>query len=167
MLTSATRLMIAAAALPIGFALAQTPVTHDLMGDVPIATVHAEGAQVYRCQADTAGALSWQFREPIATLLDGAKTVGRHYAGPSWELTDGTKLTAKVVARSPGATGSDIPWLRLNVDTAEGNGPLATATTIRRLNTRGGVAAGPCTQVGAFLNVPYSADYAFLKSTRD
>lgn len=167
MLKSATRLMIAAGALPIGLALAQVRGSADLMGDVPIATIHAEGAQVYRCQADTAGRLSWQFREPIATLLDGAKTVGRHYAGPSWELVDGTKLTAKVVARSPGATSSDIPWLWLSVESVEGRGPIASASTIRRLNTKGGVADGSCTHEGAFLNVPYSADYTFLKSVQN
>lgn len=167
MLKSATRLMIAAGALPIGLAFAQTSGAIALMGDVPIATIHAEGAQVYQCRADATGQPSWQFREPIATLLDGTKTVGRHYAGPSWELADGTTLTAKVVARAPGATSSDIPWLRLDVDTVKGSGLIATATTIRRLNTKGGFADGPCASEGAFLNVPYSADYIFLKAIHD
>lgn len=167
MLNSVSRLMVAALALPIGLALAQTRSSSDLIGDVPIATIHAEGAQIYRCQTDAAGRLSWQFREPIATLLDGAKTVGRHYTGPSWELADGTTITAKVVARGPGATSNDIPWLMLSVDTVTGSGLIAAATTIRRLNTRGGVADGPCTHEGAFLNVPYSADYSFFKAISD
>ena len=33
--------------------------------------------------------------------------------------------------------------------------------TIQRLNTKGGVADGPCEQAGTFLNAPYSADYMF------
>jgi Protein of unknown function (DUF3455) len=167
MLKFATRLLIAAGALPFGLALAQAPGSSNPTGDVPIATFHAEGAQIYRCQMNAAGRLSWQFREPIATLLDGSRTVGRHYAGPSWELADGTTLTAKVVARGPGATSNDIPWLKLGVETVKGSDPIATATTIRRLNTKGGVADGHCTIEGAFLNVPYSADYTFLRTVRD
>ncbi len=164
---SAKLLVIAAGAWPIGIAFAQAPIAIELAGDTQIATFHAEGAQVYQCRADAAGQLAWQFREPIATLLDGGRTVGRHYAGPSWELTGGTTLTAKVVARAPGAANSDIPWLRLSVDSTKGSEPIATATTIRRLNTKGGVADGPCSHEGAFLNVPYSADYIFLKAIRD
>lgn len=164
--TSAKLIMIAAA-LPVGLALAQAPGPIDLTGDVSIATLHAEGAQVYQCQRDAVGRLSWQFREPIATLIEGGRTVGRHYSGPSWALTDGTTLTAKVMVRTPAAASSDIPWLRLSVDSVKGTGPLAAATTIRRLNTKGGVAEGPCTPEGAFLNVPYSADYTFLKAVQD
>ena len=44
-----------------------------------------------------------------------------------------------------------------------GAGRLTGVTTIQRLNTKGGVAEGPCEAGGAFLSVPYSADYAFLK----
>ena len=48
------------------------------------------------------------FREPIATLLMDGKTVGRHYAGPSWELTDGSAVTGKVAGRAPGSTSKDF-----------------------------------------------------------
>ena len=44
-----------------------------------------------------------------------------------------------------------------------GAGDVAAAATILRLNTHGGTAAGPCETAGAFLSVPYSADYAFYK----
>ena len=52
-----------------------------------LVTLHAEGAQLYECKPDSgdrseAGALTWQFREPIATLILDGKSVGRHYAGP-------------------------------------------------------------------------------------
>jgi Protein of unknown function (DUF3455) len=53
----------------------------------------------------------WTFREPIATLLLDGKTVGRHYAGPNWEHTDGSAVVAKVAANTPGKTPNDIPWL--------------------------------------------------------
>jgi hypothetical protein len=126
-----------------------------------VATVHAEGAQVYECKADAAGKLVWQFREPIATLFLDGKTVGRHYAGPNWELADGSALVGKVTARAPGATPADIPLLKLAVTSQRGAGQLAGVTTIQRLNTRDGTAEGPCNVAGAFLSVPYSADYAF------
>ena len=41
-------------------------------------------------------------------------------------------------------------------------GRLTGATTIQRINTKGGMAEGPCENSGAFLSVPYSADYTFL-----
>ncbi len=54
---------------------------------------------------------SWpgKFREPIATLMIDGKTVGRHFAGPIWEMTDGSAVGAKVSAQAPGATANDIP----------------------------------------------------------
>ncbi len=128
-----------------------------------IATAHAEGAQIYDCKADAGGRLAWQFREPIATLLIDGKTVGRHYAGPTWEMLDGSAVVGKQAARAPGATPQDIPWLKLEVASSRGTGKLTGVTTIQRLNTRGGVAAGQCEAAGALLSVPYSADYAFLK----
>ncbi|HEX2114819.1 MAG TPA: DUF3455 domain-containing protein [Alphaproteobacteria bacterium] len=133
-------------------------------GESLVATIHAEGAQVYECKADSSGKLVWQFREPIATLLADGKTVGRHYAGPSWELTDGSVVTGKVAGRAAGATPNDIPLLKLEVTSQRATGQLAGATTIQRLNTKGGVAEGLCNSAGAFLSVPYSADYAFFKN---
>jgi Protein of unknown function (DUF3455) len=132
-------------------------------GKTLMATMHAVGAQIYDCKADAGGKLVWQFREPIATLLIGGKTVGRHYAGPSWELDDGSAVTGKLSDRAPGATVKDIPLLKLEVISQRGTGQLTGVTTIQRLNTRGGVGEGPCDTEGALLSVPYSADYTFLK----
>ena len=69
-------------------------------GETAILTLHAEGAQVYECKTSADGALAWVFREPIATLFSDGKTVGRHYAGPTWEYTDGS---AAVGQHSPRA----------------------------------------------------------------
>ena len=132
-------------------------------GEAPILTVHAEGAQIYECKAEAGGKLVWQFREPIAALFINGRTVGRHYAGPSWELADGSLVTAKAVGRAPGATAKDIPLLKLEVTSQRGTGQLAGASTIQRINTKGGGADGPCEQLGSFLNVPYSADYSFFR----
>jgi hypothetical protein len=149
--------------LPLPMARAQLPEAIAAPGETVVATIHAEGAQIYECKADAAGKLVWQFREPIATLLVDGKTVGRHYAGPSWELADGSAVVGKVSARAPGATPKDIPLLKLEAISHRGTGQLSGVTTIQRLNTKGGVAEGPCESAGAFLSVPYSADYAYLK----
>jgi hypothetical protein len=132
-----------------------------------VATIHAEGAQVYECKADSSGRLSWKFREPIATLMLDGKTVGRHFAGPSWELSDGSLVTGKVSGSAPGATASDIPHLRLEIASQRGAGQLSRVTTIHRLNTKGGLVQGACEKAGTFLNAPYSADYLFYKRAGD
>jgi hypothetical protein len=134
-------------------------------GEKTVATFHAEGAQIYECKAGSDGKLAWQAREPIATLLLNGETVGRHYAGPSWEHIDGSAVTAKVAARAPGATPNDIPWLRLEVTTQRGNGMFYGVTTVQRINTRGGVASGPCDGAGTYQSVAYFADYVFLSTS--
>jgi len=158
--------VIAAVLVHTSAASAEVPDVIAAHGEIHVATVHAQGAQVYECKADAADKLAWQFREPIATLFDGGKTVGRHYAGPNWELTDGSAIVGKVVARAPGATGKDIPLLKLEVTSRRGTGRLEDVTTVQRLNTKGGVAEGPCPKAGAFLSVPYAADYAFYRKSR-
>jgi hypothetical protein len=132
-------------------------------GETTVLTVHAEGAQVYDCKAGEAGKLSWQFREPIATLIHDGKTVGRHYVGPTWEHADGSRIVGKLIARANGATQKDIPWLKLEVVEARGTGALAGVTAIQRINTRGGQIDGACEKAGATLATPYAADYVFLK----
>lgn len=127
-----------------------------------VATLHAEGAQVYECRAGTDGRLAWAFREPIATLLEGGRTVGRHYAGPSWELADGSVVTARATGRAPGRDAGDIPWLRLEVAERRGTGRLTPVSVIQRINTMGGVAEGACPTAGTLRSVPYAADYVFL-----
>src|SRR5215207_5892143 len=123
----------------------------------------AEGAQVYECKADPAGRLVWEFREPVATLIEAGKTVGRHYAGPRWEHADGSVIAAKLAGRAPGASASDIPLLKLKVIERRGNGVLSGVTTVQRIDTRGGAVEGPCATAGAYLSVPYAADYVFLR----
>src|SRR5262245_60006212 len=142
---------------------ADVPAAIAAPGETVVATIHAEGAQVYECKADNAGKLVWTFREPIATLILDGKTVGRHYAGPNWELTDSSAVVGKLAGRAPGASPKDIPWLKLEVTERRGSGTLSGVTTVQRINTVGGVAEGACAKAGAFLNAPYSTDYVFLK----
>ena len=79
----------------------QMPAAIAAPGEAVVATLQAEGAQIYECKPG-AGGLSWVFREPIATLMVNGKTVGRHYAGPNWEYVDGSGVAGKVAASAPG-----------------------------------------------------------------
>jgi len=148
-------------------AAAEVPDAIAAPGEIPVTSVHAVGAQVYECQYSPAGKLVWQFREPVATLLISGKTVGRHYAGPTWEMSDGSAVSAKVLARAPGASSNDIPLLKLEVTTRHGSGKLTNVTTVQRLNTQGGTADGACDSSGALLSVPYTADYVFYRKASD
>ena len=161
--------VICAAAVWASTALAQqVPPALAVPDQTMLATYHAEGAQIYDCVAASDGKLSWVFREPIATLLLNGKTVGRHYAGPTWELSDGGAVVGKAAANAPGATANDIPWLKLEVVDKRGNGLLVHSSTVQRLNTHGGVLQGACDKVGSFRSAAYSADYSFLtKEDRD
>jgi Protein of unknown function (DUF3455) len=132
-------------------------------GETVVLTLHAEGAQVYECKAGPDGRLVFAFREPIATLMVDGKTVGRHYAGPNWEHSDGSAVTAKAAGNAPGTTADDIPWLKLEVTASRGSGVLSGVTTVQRINTRGGKLEGACDKAGSFKSAPYAADYVFLR----
>jgi Protein of unknown function (DUF3455) len=153
---------VAASVLPAAVS-AQVPPAIAAPGENAVVTLHAEGAQVYECKAGNDGKLAWAFREPIATLILDGKTVGRHYAGPTWEHADGSAVVAKAAANVAGQTANDIPWLKLEVTAHRGAGLLSDVTTVQRINTRGGVHAGACDRAGALHSAPYAADYVFLR----
>jgi hypothetical protein len=132
-------------------------------GETIVLTLHAEGAQVYECKAGADGKPTWTFREPIATLMLDGKTVGRHYAGPTWEHSGGSAVVGKSAASVPGATPNDIPWLKIDVVSRRGSGILSGVTTVQRINTQGGNFEGACDKIGATHSAPYSADYVFLR----
>ena len=126
--------------------------------------VHAKGDQVYTCKSEAAQ-FTWTLKAPDAQLFDkDGKPFGKHFAGPSWEATDGSRVTGKAVANVPSPDANSIPWLLVNIVSHDGTGVLSRATTIQRLNTKGGKApASGCdaSHVAQELRVPYSADYLF------
>ena len=168
-----SKILISAASLPGVWLFANASETAPeaiAVGDVaPISMAHAEGAQIYECKQKSEesstqpAVLIWQFREPVATLKSNGLSIGRHYAGPNWDYFDGSGVKGKVVATAPGATESDIPWLKLEVVEHRGRGILSNATAVQRINTKGGVASGSCEVGGSLLIVPYSADYVFVQ----
>jgi hypothetical protein len=126
--------------------------------------LHAKGDQIYTCKGDAAQAV-WALKAPDAQLFDKDGTpFGKHFAGPSWEASDGSRVTGKAVANVPSPDADSIPWLLVNVVGHEGSGVLSRATSIQRINTKGGKApASGCdaAHVGQEMRVAYSADYLF------
>jgi hypothetical protein len=47
-----------------------------------------------------------------ATLILDDKTVGRHYAGPTWEDANGSAVTGKAISNAPGATSRQPSWMK-------------------------------------------------------
>ena len=126
----------------------------------------ATGVQIYRCDSrkDAPGRFEWAFQAPEARLRDvGGKSMGRHYAGPTWEADDGSKTVGTVQARLDAPDKAGIPWLRLAAKSTGGPGVLANATTILRVSTSGGQPPPGCIESdqGRILRVEYTADYNF------
>jgi hypothetical protein len=139
------------------------PASIAIKGSVPLAQLQAAGAQIYICAKNTAGALNWTFREPVASLLEEGKTVGRHFVGPTWEFVDGSRVVGEVVSKAPGTTAKDIAWLKLSVKEPPKSGLVAGATSILRIDTKGGVFEGACGSEGELHAEPYTATYIFVK----
>lgn len=125
---------------------------------------HAKGDQIYTCIEDVTQ-YTWALKAPDAKLFDkDGKPFGKHFAGPSWEANDGSRVTGSAVANVPSPDASSIPWLLVQGVGHEGTGVLSRVAFIQRLNTKGGKApSSGCDEAhaGQELRVPYSADYMF------
>jgi hypothetical protein len=139
------------------------PATIAVDGGVPVAKLQAAGAQIYVCAKNAGGALNWMFRGPVAALLKEGKTVGRHFVGPTWEFVDGSRVVGEVAGKAPGETAKDIPWLKLSVKEPPASGLVAGATSILRIDTKGGVFGGACDNEGELHSEPYAATYVFVR----
>jgi hypothetical protein len=127
--------------------------------------VRGKGDQIYTCKED-GGKFSWTLKAPEAELtnMDGS-AFGKHFAGPTWEAKDGSRVVGKAVADAASADGDAIPWLLITVVNRNGDGVLGKVTSIQRIHTKGGKAlASGCDagHVGQETRVGYSADYLFF-----
>ena len=135
-------------------------------GQKVLMTTTGVGELTYECREkkDMAGQHEWAFVGPVATLYGAErKAVGRYYAGPTWEATDGSKVTGKQVAVAPSSPGN-IPLQLVKAEPAMGNGAMTGVSYIQRLNTKGGVApvsACDAASKGQRQQVAYEADYVF------
>ena len=122
----------------------------------------ATGVQIYECRAG-----KWEFRAPEADLFDRkGNKVGTHYAGPTWESNDGSKVVAGVAARSDAPQAGAIPWLLLTAKSTAGYGAFGETRSIQRVDTVGGTTpTEPCSQAdaGKVARVSYKATYYFYR----
>lgn len=92
--------------------------------------------------------------------------MGRHFAGPTWALSDGSSVVGKVAAMHDSPDSSSIPWLLVSVVSHSGQGALTQATHIQRIDTKGGKAPDTgcdASTAGKELRMPYTATYVFFK----
>jgi hypothetical protein len=134
--------------------------------------LHATGVQIYQCKASVKdpSRYAWVYQEPKAELSDrSGKDVAHHYAGPTWEAEDGSKVVGDVVARVDAPGGKGIQWLLLKSKSNSGKGIFAKVQSIQRLNTIGGLAPQDtcdASHAGQRTRVAYSADYYFYNGRR-
>ena len=132
-------------------------------GQRPSFQADARGVQIYECRQDGEQA-HWVLSAPEAELFDaGGNLAGKHYAGPTWESLDGSRVAATKQSEQAGEAGA-IPWLLLRANEHQGSGALSAVTFIVRKNTRGGLPpSSGCDAAhgGDIARVPYSAVYVF------
>jgi hypothetical protein len=128
-------------------------------------TAKATGVQIYTSTMETGAPLKWTFEAPLAELSAPSSAI-HHYAGPSWEAADGSKIVrdkdAPVVTVPAKQATTDIPWLLIKVTPSSTPGVLSKVAYVQRIATSGGVApsAAP-TNAGTKVGVPYTATYVF------
>jgi hypothetical protein len=142
-------------------------------GQVVLFKLHAEGVQIYECKVVNPNARAlryqWVLTGPDAVLTDdkGAK-VGKHYAGPTWEASDGSQVIADMTPVEKTPKPPAVPWLLLKAASHKGDGKFSKVAYIRRVDTDGGTApdAPDSTYRGDELRVPYKATYIFYGPTK-
>ena len=128
------------------------------------AHAHASGRQIYICDGS-----KWTLIGPDAKLSDDAgQELGTHFAGPTWQWLDGSRVTAKPIATAT-PDAESIPWLLLTATGHTGHGMMTNVSSIQRLQTKGGKApAGGCEAAnkGAKAAISYTATYYFYAPRR-
>ena len=140
--------------------------------ELVVLRARASGSQIYVCQLGAEDKPGWTLKAPEAELQDQHRArIGRHYAGPTWKLDDGSEVTGKAVARVDSPDADSIPWLLLSATGHSGSGVLTHISTIQRINTKGGQPPPPDGCNASKLNLEvksaYTAEYYFYVTTKD
>jgi hypothetical protein len=125
----------------------------------------AQGVQIYTCETGSDG-YHWVFSAPDAALFDTAgRQIGTHFAGPTWQMEDGSKIVGEVEAQAPAPEPHAVAWLLLRVKSHAGNdGVLSSVGLVRRIDTHAGTApATACDAAHAATQarMRYTARYLF------
>jgi len=138
-------------------------------GQVLLLKALASGVQNYACSQGKSG-LEWTFKGPQAELTDEAgRAIGKHYAGPTWESSDGSKVVGRLVSSVDSESRDAIPQLLLVSTQNSGSGVFANVKNIQRLHTTGGLPPKErCQpdQLGRLVQSPYKASYYFYGDAR-
>jgi hypothetical protein len=129
--------------------------------------VVADGFQIYESKPNTnGGGFQWSLKAPDAELKNlSGEILGKHGAGPSWTLNDGSSIVGSVPPLKNVTTSNSIPWLLLAVKSKSGSGLLEKVDYVMRIATEGGIApATPPKGEGETVKVKYHAIYLFLKT---
>lgn len=87
-----------------------------------------------------------------------------HFAGPTWEASDGSRVVGERKAKADAPQASAIPWLLLAAKSHGGDGALAKVSLLQRVETTGGKApASGCDAAHANVEqrMAYTASYYF------
>jgi hypothetical protein len=135
-------------------------------GQTLLLSAKGVGYQIYTSEpkASSTTEFEWKFKEPQATLYGNSyKKIGKHYAGPTWESKDGSKVMGKKIQEVSMPKAHDIPWLLVEATSHEGEGIFSQVSYILRVDTVGGIApAHAPTEKGKEARVKYLATYLFL-----
>ena len=116
------------------------------------------GDQVYSCFNGY-----WALQTPDAKLLDQkGSVIGRHFAGPTWQLNDGSWVKGTAIAQKAAPDPTAVPWLLL--ESVGGTGRLGAVRFIQRTETHGGNAPDVSCSQDATRRVPYTATYSFYEA---
>jgi Protein of unknown function (DUF3455) len=139
-------------------------------GEQLLLKVSAKGSQIYICKSksESPEQYEWTLKAPDAVLLnEQGQDLGKHYAGPTWEAKDGSKVVGKLKSKANAPQDDAIPWLLLEAQSHEGNGIFRQVNWIQRINTVGGKApVQGCDKSSQNREIPitYTADYLFYKT---
>jgi hypothetical protein len=149
--------------------LAEEPLVPAPQGAKLVLEAAAQGVQIYVCEKGGDG-YHWVFKAPDAALFDASgRQVGTHFAGPTWQFADGSRIVGEVAAQAPAPEPHAIAWLLLRVKSREGSGVLSAVDLVRRVDTQGGVApVATCdvTQAQTEARMRYTARYLFYTTPR-
>jgi hypothetical protein len=141
------------AALPLAQAAVAGPPASDVPVDIQVPAGHkvflvghAVGVQIYSCNA-TGGAFAWTLVAPRADLYgDNGKLIATHFAGPTWEAKDGSRVVGRRDAPPVTVDGTAIPWLRLaagSTSSGDDGDRLAGTSYVQRVGTTQPAASRP------------------------
>ena len=106
-----------------------------------------------------------------ATLILADRTgrsLGKHYAGPTWDSLDGCSVVGEVKARDDGPDARAMPWVLLSAKSTSGRGVFNQTKSVQRVHTvGGGPPSNACASgnAGQVARVPYTATYYFYRAS--